>query len=293
MKTLIKVILIALILTPICAHAEDKNIDVFEYLMRSTFKIQGENSFGTAFVMGMPAPTTSRAACYVLITATHVLKSIKSDHATIFLRKKVGENYEKYPYEFKIRDQGKPMWINHDDVDVAAIMLPIPDDAEFPLISTELLATDEMLHQYEVHPGDQLFVLGYPYGAEANEAGFPILRSGRIASFPLSPTSQYKTFLLDFEVFAGNSGGPVLFYSENRLINDKVKYNKVQFIMGVVSLELSKNEEVSSLTEKVVRKLKLSLAVIAQARFVNDLIEEISYSLESTSKIYQPPGGQE
>ncbi len=51
--------------------------------------------------------------------------------------------------------------------------------------------------------------LGYPRGFAANAAGFPILRAGKVASFPLSPADKYPTYMLDFSVFAGNSGGPV------------------------------------------------------------------------------------
>ena len=54
-----------------------------------------------------------------------------------------------------------------------------------------------------------MMVLGYPRGFSANDAGFPILRAGRVASYPLTPPARYPTYLLDFSVFAGNSGGPV------------------------------------------------------------------------------------
>ena len=43
----------------------------------------------------------------------------------------------------------------------------------------------------------------------ADAAGFPILRSGRVASYPLAPASVFPTFLMDFSVFPGNSGGAV------------------------------------------------------------------------------------
>ena len=43
-----------------------------------------------------------------------------------------------------------------------------------------------------------------------------IRASGRIASYPITPTSKTRTFLLDFEVFEGNSGGPVFLYERIR-----------------------------------------------------------------------------
>ena len=54
-----------------------------------------------------------------------------------------------------------------------------------------------------------MMALGFPQGLSANPAGFPILRSGRVASYPLGPSTAFPTFLLDFRVFPGNSGGPV------------------------------------------------------------------------------------
>src|SRR3712207_358286 len=54
-----------------------------------------------------------------------------------------------------------------------------------------------------------MMALGFPKGLSSNRAGFPILRWGRVASYPLTPASAFPNFLLDFRVFDGNSGGPV------------------------------------------------------------------------------------
>ncbi len=144
------------------------------------------------------------------------------------------------------------------------------------------MTSDFQGEKFHVHPGDQLFVLGFPYGDEANDAGFPILRSGRIASYPLTPTNLHKTFLLDFEIFKGNSGGPVLFYSETRVYGGSTHIGSVQFIMGVVSQERELTEKVESLSETVVRKHKLGLAVISQANFVSELINMLPDLQENT-----------
>ena len=69
-----------------------------------------------------------------------------------------------------------------------------------------LLADDEMLSLFEANPGEELTALGYPLGAESNSAGFAILRSGKIASYPLLPTEATQKFLFDFAIFPGNSG---------------------------------------------------------------------------------------
>jgi len=82
-------------------------------------------------------------------------------------------------------------------------------------VSVDLLATDEVFIRYEIHTGDELLSLGYPFGLPANSAGFPILRSGKIASYPLIPAKKHRTFLYDVQAQSGNSGGPVYFIASS------------------------------------------------------------------------------
>ena len=272
MKTLHKYLIFAFILVPLVAIAGEAQLDIATVIMRSTFKLQGEESQGTVFVMGETLSGTSDKHYYVLITAAHVLEAIKSDVATLHLRKQDGDKFVRLLYPIQIRKEGIPLWTRHPDADVAAMRVRLPRDLDIRLISTNLLGTDKVLEEYQVHPGDQLLVLGFPYGAEANEAGFPILRSGRIASYPLTPTRNTKTFLLDFEIFKGNSGGPVLFYAENRAYGGALRFGTTQFIMGVVSEEMELTERVKTLSETVERKHRLSLAVVVHSSFVADLM---------------------
>ena len=250
--------------------------DISSILMRSTFRIQDEKSFGTVFIMGEPILGQPGRGSYVLITAAHVLNDMKGDGAILFLRKQVGTSYIKIPYPIKIRNKGNPLWVQHPQVDVAAMRIALPQDIDIHIFSTDLLATDKMLEDLEIHPGDELLVLGYPYGAEANEAGFPVLRSGRVASFPLIPTAETKTFLFDFPVFNGNSGGPVFMHHENRVYKGGTHIGVVRMILGVVSQEHGLEERVQSLSETVVRKHKLGLAVVVHARFVKEILGMLS-----------------
>ncbi len=244
--------------------------------MRSTFRIAGPDSQGTAFLLGKPDPNDKARSFFVLITAAHVLETIKGESATLFLRARNGDSYRKLPHEIRIRSDSRPLWKRHSDVDVAAMLVPIPKEADVRLASTEFLATDERISTLGVNAGDEVFVLGYPYGAEANEAGFPILRSGRIASFPLTPTAKVKTFLLDFPVFQGNSGGPV-FIDQRIRQNDRGGASMGNFIavLGIVSEEKVLTEQVKSLEQLQVMRHKLGIAVIVQAVFVSELVNSL------------------
>lgn len=249
-------------------------MDINTILMRSTFKVSGMGSAGTAFIIGRPVPNDIGKLYYVLVTADHVFRDMEGEHATIYLRKKQGDEFIKFPYTLKIRGGTEPLWKKHPETDVAAMYIRLPEEADLQLLPTSMLADDDMLNQFEIHPGDTLSCLGYPYGAEANEAGFPILRSGQIASYPLTPTGQIKTFLFDFQVFSGNSGGPVYFVQSNRAYGGSTKLGQIiQFFAGIVSQEQFLEEEVRSITETRHTKHRLSIAVVVHAALIRETID--------------------
>jgi len=253
------------------SYAEESS-NIASILMRSTFKIQQGSSMGTVFILGEPLKDYPKRGTFVLMTASHVLDAMKGEKATIYLRKKVNESFVKHPFTISLRHKGKPLWVKHPDVDAAAMRLAIPKDADRRLVPTTLLATDEFINKFEVNPGDDLLVLGFPYGAESNEAGFPILRSGRIASYPLTPTRITKTFLLDFEVFRGNSGGPVFMCSRNRAYGGTTHIGVVRQVMGLVSQEKKIIERIKSIDQELLKEHKLSLAVVVHASFLKELL---------------------
>jgi len=45
-----------------------------------------------------------------------------------------------------------------------------------PLVPTTLFVYDKRIEQLEMHPGDELLCLGYPFGLAVNKWGFPILK---------------------------------------------------------------------------------------------------------------------
>ncbi|MBW1796016.1 MAG: hypothetical protein JRJ38_16600 [Deltaproteobacteria bacterium] len=127
-----------------------------------------------------------------MITAAHVLESIKGDKATLYLREETEtKSFKTLKHKIDIREKGKQLWVRHPTADVAAMYVGVPGRAaDVPLLHDEFLITENALKEWEIHPGDELLCLGYPFGISANEAGFPILRSGKIASYPLIPTKK-------------------------------------------------------------------------------------------------------
>jgi hypothetical protein len=260
-------------------------------LMESTFRIEGRNAqnqptMGTAFVMGRPYPSgvtnMSGKGMYVLTTAAHVLQEMQGDTAILHFRQKMnGTDWERHPIPLSIRANGQPLWTKHPNADVAVMYVRLPEPAGIPLISTDLLADDKSLSELEIHPGDTLECLGYPFGMESSDAGFPILRSGKIASYPLLPTARTKTFLLDFNVFKGNSGGPVYMVESTRTTRNMTRLGTIYFIAGLVTEEKSFSEQFVGQYSAELHQYQLGLAVVVHA----SLIKEAIYLLPSPETV--------
>jgi hypothetical protein len=231
-------------------------------VMNATYKIQGDNGVeGTAFLVGIPASPDSLMSDFILVTAKHVFEKIKGDSLTIFMRRKSNDLLIKYPHRIQIRNRAKNLYTSHPTEDVAIMIFPMPIKAHYELMFSNLLATDSITNSLDIKPGDELFVFGYPLGAEANEAGFPILRGSKIASYPIVPISHYKSFLLDMDVFAGNSGGPVTYtIPTNKFCN---------YVLGLVSAE----KVVEYPNNKKKESVKLSVAKVIHSKYIIETIE--------------------
>lgn len=257
-------------------------------LMQSTFKIQSIGlpgqvpSLGVAFVMGRPdpAPNQPNRARFVLVTASHVLEGIPGDMAILNLRRKNSQDdWERLPFPIQIRNGSHPLWIKHPVADVAVMYIGLPPGVSIPLASTDFLADDTTLERYEIHPGDTLQCLGFPFGQESSSAGFPILRSGRIASYPITPTAKTKTFLFDFPVFQGNSGGPVYMVDENRAFQGAMNLGSTtQMILGLVIQETTHDEQLIGQYNAEMHRYPLGLATVVHASFIKEAINMLPAS---------------
>ncbi len=188
---------------------EPRASDIFDIntaLMETTFqitgptKVQGEVTSGTVFLLGKVKEDKS-SAYYVMISAAHVFEGIHGPIGTINFRwMKDDGSYATAPHQIRLREGDKPLYVKHPEVDVAALYVTMPKAFKHRLLPFDLLATDERLKQYEVHPGDELLCLGYPLFA-SGDYGYPILRSGKIASYRAEQATQ--KFALRFPCVQG------------------------------------------------------------------------------------------
>jgi hypothetical protein len=226
-------------------------------LIKATVQLEqplgdGTRTVGTGFLIDAPTPDGKPRT--VLVTAAHVFDRMPLATAKIGYRIQAGDGSWRYdPQPLTIRDGAR---------------------AAIPL---SWLAQDTTFTQYALGPGDEMMALGFPRGLSANQAGFPILRSGRVASYPLAPSTVFPTFLLDFSVFPGNSGGPVFMAEGARRRPGATEAQEVQFVAGILTQQVELSGE------------RLEIGIVTHARFVRETVAMIDGIMPADSRVAEPP----
>jgi len=238
-------------------------LDLSTQLMQATVQVEqqlpdGRHTIGTGFLISDPTPDGKPRT--VLVTARHVFDHMPGTTANIGYRvqdKDGGWSFK--PEAVRIRSVDHEFFVHHPSRDVVAIAVKAPPEFAKAAIPLAWLAGSDTFTKYGVGPGDEMMVLGYPQGLSANSAGFPILRSGRVAS-PIEAAGANPTFLLDFHVFPGNSGGPVFIADAQRRRPGAPEAQEVQFVAGVLTQQVELNNE------------RLEIGIVTDAQFVRDAI---------------------
>ena len=102
-------------------------------------------SLAGGFVWFLSRPLPDGPPQTVLITAAHVVEQMEGDEVDLLTRKPgPDDSFEKVPVKVRLRQEGKPLWAKHPALDVAALAISLPKEVEPPLLSVDLLATDEL-----------------------------------------------------------------------------------------------------------------------------------------------------
>jgi hypothetical protein len=239
------------------------SLDLSAELMQATVQVEqalpdGSHIIGTGFLISDPTPDGRPRT--VLVTANHVFNRMTGPEAHIGYRVQGKDGAWRYdPRPIVIRSKTAALWTHNPNRDVAAIVVKAPLEFAKAAIPLEWLAGGDTFAKYNIGPGDEMMVLGYPQGLSADSAGFPILRSGRVAS-PISAPSASPTFLLDFRVFPGNSGGPVFISQIDRHRPGAAQVDDVQFVAGMLTQQVELNNE------------RLEIGIVTDAEFIRDTI---------------------
>lgn len=242
-------LLFAVFLLTSAARADEAT----EKLVLATYKLFHDSSVATGFIV----KTEERD---FIVTAAHVLENMRGDGMLLVAREKQesGE-FKRRDIPVRIRKAKQPLWKKHPDHDLAT--LELPDEIDEPGIPLESLAEDSGMTV-----GDSLRTIVFPERFEANGAGFPTLRGGVVASYPLAPHNIHATFLIDMTSWSGDSGGPVQLVDEER-----EQPVVVGILVGKHSIT-DTSKESRFVERKTFYPLDISFAV--HASFARKMIEE-------------------
>jgi hypothetical protein len=185
----------------------------------------------------------------------------------IFRRKNPDGEFARAPAPLKMRREGKALWTQHPQQDVAVIGIEPPAGIDVPRLGTDVLLTAEELK--EVEPGDLVRCVGFPHASifEPSQAAFPIVRLGCIASYPLLPIDKQPTFLVDYNAFEGDSGGPVWFKK-----SEPAGAKGALRIVGLVHGQHFLNQRFDFVYESGEFRKQLGLGIVVHAEAIRETI---------------------
>jgi hypothetical protein len=226
----------------------------------ATFKIANSGSTATAYLIRLEPDRR------VLVSAAHTFEKMKGDDCKLVMRTPNADGtYTRHEVELKVRADGKPLWHKHSGVDLAMLDFVPPKEFESLGIPLETVADAEELKE-RVPAGQYVRLLCFPATFEANGAGFPIVRQGVIATFPIAPAAQQKTFMIDYTAFGGDSGGPVFAVLEGT--------GKLKLVGTVISRQWSDEHVHVSEEEDRIIKHPFGLGTAINSVLLRELFEQ-------------------
>ena len=238
--------------------------DAIEGLLAATFRLTDGEHSGTGFLVTDPSVTNpeSKTNEVILVTAKHVFEQMNGTKCDLILRTKIGEDeFVRLSVTIDIRDGDQRLWLQHPDVDVATLKIDLPKNASAKPIPFERLADESKLKDRTVRVGQETWIACFPAKLEANEAGWPVLRKGTIASYPLKPARTTKTFLVDYNVFGGDSGAPVAVIVDEKIL-----------LVGVASSMHRQTDRTTLPFEERVVHFPLGISIVVHAEFLRETI---------------------
>jgi hypothetical protein len=192
---------------------------VSEKMMWSTYPMVTQKGAATGFVVNHTDRRAPGGKVAVIFTSAHMLETVGKGPLVIGVRIP-GDTGETEVVLMVINpvalSGGERFYVRHPSHDLAAFALPLPpelaDVVALPsFLDERVLAADRRA----LHSGAEVAFVGYPEVLPGTEGAFPVLRSGRVASYPVGTPQAQGRFLINSDVYPGDSGAPVFLASRN------------------------------------------------------------------------------
>lgn len=187
-------------------------LNTTERMMWSTYPLATEKGMAAAFIVMHRDPILGSGDVPVVFTSYHVLKTVNHGPLIIGVRMP-GENGDPAIALLKLYPdtrQKRPFYVRHPGSDVAAFPLQLPEELTGVVDVSSYIEERHLARPgHRLHTGTDVLFLGYPDVLPGTSGAFPVLRSGRVASYPLGTPASEGRFLINADVYPGDSGAPV------------------------------------------------------------------------------------
>lgn len=236
---------------------------------------------GTGFLVGRKEESDPTQSTVYIITNKHVVNNQKLLYVRFNSNGEVG--VKDLPMSLVDKDN-IPIYSKHlvEDVDIVAIQI-IPQvilDNKLSLsffdLQNHALTLDQM-KATGVDEGCLIYSLGFPMNLVNNSVKAPICRLGcisRVADAFVNPATT-KLFLVDAQVFPGNSGGPIVSRPEHISIED-TPHNTSANLIGILSAYIPYRETLYSRQtgqDRMIQEENSGLTIVHPVDRIKEVIE--------------------
>ena len=243
-----------------------------EQMMWSTYLIATPKGVGTCIIVNRKDRSAPGGVRPVLVTSAHVLSTApKGPFYLVCRHQESGQSPLVDILEIDPPSQTAPVFVRHPRYDVAAMEIQLPLELVNEVALPSFLDENAIAEgEGDLHPGDDVSVLGFPSVFPGTKGAFAVLRSARIASYSAGPPSEHRKFMINTNVYSGDSGGPV-FRNSRR--------GRPQLV-GILTERIGKKEGSVPLAVALDASVIAETLELAAARGRQERSDELPFSVE-------------
>jgi hypothetical protein len=232
-----------------------------------------------------------------VVTAKHVIAAIKSKNLDkVYLRV---NTYDGFRYVETNIDR----WRDHPDdyrIDVSVMPFALPTNQfDFMTIPVSMATTEEIIENYMIGLGNEVFMVGLFSGHSGQKKNLPIVRTGNLALMPDEPIEvkimgmreKIDAFLIESRSIGGLSGSPVFIRADYVL---KTKPSppspRTVFWLGLIHGHWGISVEPDAIEQDDVsipkqEKVNMGIAIVVPATKIVEVINQDFFSDKRKERI--------
>jgi S1-C subfamily serine protease len=240
-------------------------------------RANGEQSFGTSFILSVPVPGATDHHIPLLVTNAHVVNG--AERAIVDFVEREGDAPRRGG-RLRVEIDGKTMAAFVDApndlaiVPIGGLLNQLEQQGRpifFRSVSPNLFPSEQVVS--DLAAMEEVTFIGYPSGLYDEHNVSPIIRKGITATPPWNDFRGQPAFLIDAGVFPGSSGSPVF------IMNQGAYATRDGLVLGSRLLFLGVLTEAILRTERNLPPVFLGLGRVTKAHRVREFAEQVRQQL--------------